>query len=88
MDYPVSKGQKLEAEVIRWADAGKGVAQIGGLNGFVDQAMPGGDGDHRHPTALCTGQDGARAHAFARPHRAALPGLRPLRRLLHAAHEV
>ena len=41
MDYPVSKGQKLEAEVIRWADAGKGVAQIGGLNVFVDQAMPG-----------------------------------------------
>lgn len=40
MDYPVSKGQKLEAEVIRWADAGKGVAQIGGLNVFVDQAMP------------------------------------------------
>ena len=30
MDHPVSKGQKLEAEVIRWADAGKGVAQIGG----------------------------------------------------------
>ena len=79
MDYPVSKGQKLEAEVIRWADAGKGVAQIGGLNVFVDQAMPG----ERVEMEI-----GARAYAFTRPHRAALPGLRPLRRLLHAAHEV
>lgn len=89
MDYPVKKGQQIELQILRGGDAGCGVAagrRADGSRGPDPARGARARRDHRGAAPLCAGARRARAGRRARAHGAALPALRPVRRVHHAVH--